>query len=88
MASCLAIFLSFSGPLLLLLLDGCERFHGLLSDNCFLLIYNVKLNVSLRPAPSPSLQAESAVMQAARIILTGSAECHNGCCMLHPHDLK
>lgn len=56
---------------LLLLLDRYERFHGLLSDNCSLLIYNVKLNVSLSPASSLSLQADSTVMQAAKLALTG-----------------
>lgn len=72
----------------LLLLDGWESFHGLLSDNCSLLIYNVKLNVSLCPASSPPLQAESTVMQAATLALTGWEKCQNGCRMLHPHDLK
>lgn len=32
--------------------DGYEQLCGLLSDNCSLLIYNVKLNDSLGPAPS------------------------------------
>lgn len=32
--------------------DGYDRLCGLLSDNCSLLIYNVKLNDSLGPAPS------------------------------------
>lgn len=61
---------------------------GLLSDNCSLLIYNVKLNVSLRPASSLPLQADSAVMQAVTLALTGWSKCQNGCRMLHPHDLK
>lgn len=80
--------LSSGGPLPLLLLDGWEWFHGLLSDNCSLLIYNVKLNVSLCPASSVLLQADSAVMQAATLALTGWGKCQNGCRMLHPHDLK
>lgn len=80
--------LSSGGPLPLLLLDGWEWFHGLLSDNCSLLIYNVKLNVSLCPASSLPLQADRAVMQAAVLSLTGWGKCQNGCRMLHPHDLK
>lgn len=32
--------------------DGYDQLCGLLSDNCSLLIYNVKLNDSLGPAPS------------------------------------
>lgn len=32
--------------------DGYDQLCGLLSDNCSLLIYNVKLNDSPGPAPS------------------------------------
>lgn len=60
----------------------------LLSDNWSLLIYNVKLNVSLSPASTVTLQADSGVMQAATLSLTGSKRCQKGCRMLHPHDLK
>lgn len=66
----LASFVLKRSPLPLLL-DGYERLHGLLSDNCSLLIYNVKLNVSLGPASSLTLQAEGTVMQAADPALTG-----------------
>lgn len=51
----------------LLLPDEWERFHRLLSDNCSLLIYNVKLNVSLGPASSLLLQADRAVTRAATV---------------------
>lgn len=66
----LALFV-LKQSVLLLLLGGYERFHGLLSDNCSLLIYNVKLNVSLSPASPLSLQADSTVMQAATMALIG-----------------
>lgn len=65
-----------------------EGSAGPLSDNCFLLIYNVKLNVSLRPASARPLQADRAVTQAGRAALTGWQECQNWCRMLHLHDLK
>ena len=48
-------------------LDGEERNHRLLSDNCSLLIYNVKLNVSLSPASALLLQAGCPVMQATTL---------------------
>lgn len=63
--SCLGIVSPTWPPLLLRLPDGYEQLCGLLSDNCSLLIYNVKLNDSLSPASSPLLEADSALMQAA-----------------------
>lgn len=83
-----ALCLRCGPPLLLRLPDGYEQLCGLLSDNCSLLIYNVKLNDSLSPASSPLLEADSALMQAAMPAPIGRGKCQSGCRMLHPHDLK